>query len=543
MILFFPKFLFFAMDGSSIISILEDTVDKSLAHLPSVTSIIRGPTGKTASLMQLRFFSRSKQAISQAYLNEPPRPASAELGQQPPIVNKKFYPEAVDSVQKVQAEYSIPDTNDMMEENLNESQDQMKTLMQLQTELEQIAQGEAAIDGRMCIEEKQPTPQTQFRAAKLYLSHLGLLNLNGIEKAANRPFARLLPLRSDDENFESSLKTLDRISSRTYDKLYAFIVRKNKTDWEEILKNEITNEDEHFIEFIMSLGWPVTVGVHPGWTGNPNTSWCKKGQSPETEIDGTIGDQILYFSDATTELAILVPALNARKVESPEFLTPRGAEDDENDSASPTRSTFRRSESEEIAAEQPIRPSQIERRLSDPSETKVLRKQTTIESSSAIAETKTRGHSSTTETQVVVAWLQDFNDHFHFPVSELLTNLERVEFPQTTNTTSRVPEKEICIIFIHPLKTGLYRVKVRTVFGTSVGGPLVDGMVVSRRVLGTMVRSTALNFCRRRRLEIDNYSPPHTCRKIKIQDIIKNFSQETNVPEFFASIFQNDLLE
>ena len=38
----------------------------------------------------------------------------------------------------------------------------------------------------------------------------------------------------------------------------------------------------------MSLGWPVTVGVHPGWTGNPNTSWCKKGQSPETEIDGMI---------------------------------------------------------------------------------------------------------------------------------------------------------------------------------------------------------------------------------------------------------------
>ena len=30
------------------------------------------------------------------------------------------------------SEYSIPDTNDMMEENLNESQDQMKTLMQLQ---------------------------------------------------------------------------------------------------------------------------------------------------------------------------------------------------------------------------------------------------------------------------------------------------------------------------------------------------------------------------------------------------------------------------
>ena len=46
-------------------------------------------------------------------------------------------------------------------------------------------------------------------------------------------------MKSEDENFESSLKALDRISNRTYDKLYAFIVRKNKTDWEEILKNEV----------------------------------------------------------------------------------------------------------------------------------------------------------------------------------------------------------------------------------------------------------------------------------------------------------------
>ncbi|KAK7504797.1 hypothetical protein BaRGS_00003825 [Batillaria attramentaria] len=30
---------------------------------------------------------------------------------------------------------------------------------------------------------------------------------------------------------------------------------------------------------------------------------------------------------------------------------------------------------------------------------------------------------------------------------------------------------------------------------------LVDGMVVSRRTLGTLVRQTAINICRRRRLE------------------------------------------
>ena len=39
----------------------------------------------------------------------------------------------------------------------------------------------------------------------------------------------------------------------------------------------------------------------------------------------------------------------------------------------------------------------------------------------------------------------------------------------------------------------------------NMAGPLVDGQVVSRRVLGTLVRQTALNMCRRRRLESDRY--------------------------------------
>ena len=39
--------------------------------------------------------------------------------------------------------------------------------------------------------------------------------------------------------------------------------------------------------------------------------------------------------------------------------------------------------------------------------------------------------------------------------------------------------------------------------------PLVDGMVISRRSVGPMVRQTALNMCRRKRLETDTYQPPH----------------------------------
>lgn len=33
------------------------------------------------------------------------------------------------------------------------------------------------------------------------------------------------------------------------------------------------NVQPHFLELLLSLGWPVEVGQHPGWTGSVYTSW------------------------------------------------------------------------------------------------------------------------------------------------------------------------------------------------------------------------------------------------------------------------------
>lgn len=89
--------------------------------------------------------------------------------------------------------------------------------------------------------------------------------------------------------------------------------------------------------------------------------------------------------------------------------------------------------------------------------------------------------------------------------------------------------QECFIIFIHSLKSGLFRVHLKgpqtrygplqytlslfflqeTVFSAcchfriNLATPLVDGMVVSRRILGPMVRYTALNMAKRRRLDLD----------------------------------------
>ncbi len=39
------------------------------------------------------------------------------------------------------------------------------------------------------------------------------------------------------------------------------------------LQTKAVNVDKTFLEFLRSLGWPVDVKKHAGWTGNTASSW------------------------------------------------------------------------------------------------------------------------------------------------------------------------------------------------------------------------------------------------------------------------------
>lgn len=96
-----------------------------------------------------------------------------------------------------------------------------------------------------------------------------------------------------------------------------------------------------------------------------------------------------------------------------------------------------------------------------------LRKQTTIDHP-VIHDVKHRIHNSQSETKVVVAWLQDYNDHENFPALDLVELCDPQEPSYSTGNVmsgSKVPDREVVIIYIHPLKTGLFRIMVATVFG------------------------------------------------------------------------------
>ena len=67
--------------------------------------------------------------------------------------------------------------------------------------------------------------------------------------------------------------------------------------------------------------------------------------------------------------------------------------------------------------------------------------------------------------------------------------------------------------------------------------PLVDGLVVSRRCLGPMVRQTALNCAARRRVDADGCHPPHARRKTQTQKIAHKYRSHMTEAEFYAHLF------
>ena len=95
-----------------------------------------------------------------------------------------------------------------------------------------------------------------------------------------------------------------------------------------------------------------------------------------------------------------------------------------------------------------------------------LRKQGTVDHPT-VHDIKHKINNSQSETKVVVAWLQDFNDHETFPALDLveLCGPQEYSYSSGNSAVGRVPDKEVVVIFIHPLKTGLFRIMVATVFG------------------------------------------------------------------------------
>ncbi|TNM86404.1 hypothetical protein fugu_006634 [Takifugu bimaculatus] len=235
--------------------------------------------------------------------------------------------------------------------------------------------------------------------------------------------------------------------------------------------------------------------------------------------------KVLYYADALTEIAFVIPSLTENSEES----------------SSHSDSTV------EADANTDLMPASLKQHNLTlelfPNHSENLESAKKL---SPLAKTKRSSSGKSfpplgPDTKVFVVWVERFDDIENFPLSDLLaetsTGLE-ASLSNSTSCRSGLLEKDVPLIFIHPLKTGLFRIRLHGAVGKfGMVIPLVDGMVVSRRALGFLVRQTVINMCRRKRLESDLYNPPHVRRKQKITEIVQRYRNKQLEPEFYTSLF------
>ncbi|XP_056606388.1 ral GTPase-activating protein subunit beta isoform X3 [Triplophysa dalaica] len=538
------NFRYIVLDNSVILAMLEQPLGNEQNPCPSVTMLIRGMSGRHAWTMQLFHQPRGARANQKQVFVPESRPTPKnDVGIRFNVKHRPF-PEEVDKIPFVKADLSIPDLHDIVDKELEQQHDKLRTVMAKQMDYEQKLEHQTEDLWRNkpypdpLTDCKPPPPAQEFQTARLFLSHFGFLSLEALKEPGNsRLPPHLIALDSSVSGFSDDISYLDLLPSRPCDTVFIFYMKAGQKSSQEILRNvdSSANVQPHFLELLLSLGWPVEVGQHPGWTGSVFTSWTiNTPNGTETPDDCvTLGDtgggvfngekHVLYYADGLTEIAFVVPSLSDSSAESSESSFPTADSD---------------SQMELLPALLKQHNLTLELNPNHSENMGPAQRSPTVKSRKLPAGRTIPPLGP--DTKVLVVWVERYDDIENFPVSELLTETSTgVETaPNSTASRSSSSEKDVPIIFIHPLKTGLFRIKLHGALGKfNMVIPLVDNMVVSRRSLGFLVRETVINACRRKRLESDSYSPPHVRRKQKISEIVNRYRNKQLEPEFYTSLF------
>uniref|UniRef100_A0A672J2I9 Ral GTPase-activating protein subunit beta n=1 Tax=Salarias fasciatus TaxID=181472 RepID=A0A672J2I9_SALFA len=534
------NFRYFVLDNSVILAMLEQPLGNEQNPSPSVTVLIRGTAGRHAWTMQLFHQPRGARANQRVFVPEGRPTPNNDVGIKYNVKQRPF-PEEVDKIPLVKADVSIPDLDDIVSKELEVQHDKLRILMSKQMEYEnaldrhseEVWKSKPFPDPQT--DCKPPAPSQEFQTARLFLSHFGFLSLEALKEPNNsRLPPHLIGLESSLPGFFEDISYLDLLPCRPFDTVFIFYVRAGQKSSPEILRNveSSSSVQPHFLEFLLSLGWPVDVGRHPGWTGHLDRSWSlnsyrqlvtestflpvEEAATPE-DTGGSVFNgekKVLYYADALTEIAFVVPSLTENSVHSDSTV-----EADTNTDLMPS------------ILKQPNLTLELFPNHSD-----------NLESLSPLVKAKRSSTGKSfpqlgPETKVFVVWVERFDDIGKQLLLFYDSNI-RTGANMCLRTSSGLLEKDVPLIFIHPLKTGLFRIRLHGAVGKfGMVIPLVDGMVVSRRALGFLVRQTVINVCRRKRLESDLYNPPHVRRKQKITEIVQRYRNKQLEPEFYTSLF------
>lgn len=514
--------------------------------------IIRGPFGRHAWTMQLRHLPRSK-SVNKYHAPNPGRPIPMNDTPQRNDVEQKFFPECVDRVIPCVADYSIPTLEEVKEKIGTDALKRLSDLLENQTIHEKLAWAETESSVNSLSHSQESMPPSichEFQAARLFLSHFGFLTLddNAHSKTPDVPSISplLTVLDTTKDGFASELEQLDKMSPRTCDTVHIFYVKTGQTTDNEIISNleelNVHTLDPSFWNMVYSLGWPVKINEHSGWTGFINSSWnlnqrCSSidsGIKIDADTCNFNGEkQVIYWADVGSEIAFVIPTKWNRMDE-----TDGGLLSTESLAGHPS---YERSVSELPTEIKPGQVSATTSKISLGQKPRTLsldfdKKDPIPPSRRRTGATKSHLQFQSS-TKIMIVWLECYEDHLTFPTDELLQYTKTGEefatgqYPRSSDTH---------IVFLHALTSGLIRVKLHAPSGRmNFATPLVDGMVMSRRVIGHIVRQTAHNMAKRRRLDNDVYQPPHVRRRLKVQELAQKYKNDMSAPQLLANLFKN----
>lgn len=541
------RFRYFVAENATILALLEEPLGNDQDPQPTVTVLIRGPFGRHAWTMQLRHLPRHRSSIRSVNTN-PGRPLPLAEAAPRTDYKPKFFPDNVDRIPHCKVDESIPSLEAVMNDSdivRNEHQILSQLLERQMTIETKYSDGNDKVSEEKIEECVPPQICHEFQTARLFLSHFGFLNMEPREtnESRNNSLTALDPTIS---GFCLDLETLDNISPRTCDTVYIFYVKAGQKTSTEILSNVLheSNVSSNFLEFLNSLGWPVSVSTHAGWTGHISTSWrvtpqLNVPQPAHSDHGGALynGDtHVLYWADVSSEIAFIVPTqlnnmVNSDSLEETSYCSDVSVnqvwfERNISESTSPRNSGTGQNTMQNLrtmSLDLEKQPSSLTGSNSSNADLNKPRKTTKQVLPVQI------------DIKIIVVWLESLEDFAHFPIGDLLpctySGLEQSKIIQVS---------DVQVIFLQALSNGLMRVRLQgPVSRINLATPLIDGMVVSRRVLGTLVRQTALNMGRRKRLDNDSYHPPHVRRRLKIQEMVQKYKKDLTEPELLTLLFNS----
>ncbi|KAM6927877.1 ral GTPase-activating protein subunit beta [Xenentodon cancila] len=507
------KFRYFILEHSVILAMLEEGPGPEPTPHPSLTVVIRGPSGCHIWSLQLHLQPREERACTQFQQTLIPlhRVVDQEDAERKSGVKYQLYPDRGPSVK---ADLSIPPLQEAVTVGVRQQFECLKAALKNQQRFEAHAQMAGCL-AVMATCRPQP-PVSYFQVSRLFLSHMGLLTPESIkDPGVGGVLPQLMSLDPFLPGFSENLRVLDELPSQTCDSAFVFYVRAGQRTAAEILKNvdNSCSVQSYFLDFLSSLGCPVDLEKRR--VGGANTSRAEfhvvLGDSGGAVFDGR--KFVLMFKDALAEINFIFPSSLTYSQGQPRLRLHIHCIDFQKKAF--LSFTFVSFSCLKLLCSSPVYPH-LSVQTCPGEDRKFCRYMSPFVSS---------------DSKLLVVWVESFEDIESFPVSDLLPE---------TKTRTEMSVSNVHLIFIHPLKTGLYRICFHgdTTSKHGLVIPLVCGSVVSRRSLGFLLREMVMNCCHRRQLENDSAPLPHVRRKHIISDIILRYSTRHSEAAFYSALFQ-----